>query len=255
MGAAGGEVASEPWRLVRTAGRGRGSTRQADPARIRNGHASPSNWADEDAEEEVACEAEAEATVADGAAPAPGAVDEGTKQQQQQQQQQHQQQQRQQQLQQQQLQPQQQQQQQQPQQQQQQQQQQQLGKASLAAPTTPASTDGAARAMDGPMAALGGPATVGGAKRPFGESSGAAGGPLGGRPGRSSVDDSDSTSESDVQIPARQPDLRRNWAAGDGRVEQLRKEEYSELERKNSAAYARIFGEVCRPVHLFFPTD
>ncbi len=44
------------------------------------------------------------------------------------------------------------------------QQQRQLGQASLTAPTTPASTDGAARVMDGPMAAHVGPATGGGGR-------------------------------------------------------------------------------------------
>jgi hypothetical protein len=108
------------------------------------------------------------------------------------------------------------------------------------------------------MAALGGPATVGGAKRPFGESSGAAGGPLGGRPGLSSVDDSDSTSERDLQTPARQPDLRRNWAAGDGRVVQLRKEEYRALERKNNETFTLIDrGPGVEPlnIHLFVHKD
>jgi hypothetical protein len=81
---------------------------------------------------------------------------------------------------------------------------------------------------------------------------------LGGRPGRSSVDDSDSTSESDVQIPARQPDLQRNWAAGDGRVEHFRKEEYRALERKNNETYTLIDrrpGVEPLNIHLSAPTD
>jgi hypothetical protein len=43
-----------------------------------NGHASPSNWADEASEDVVACGAVAEAMVVDVAAPAPGAEDAGS---------------------------------------------------------------------------------------------------------------------------------------------------------------------------------
>ena len=78
---------------------------------------------------------------------------------------------------------------------------------------------------------------------------------MGSRPGISPVNDSDSTSESDVQIPARKPEMRRNWAAGDGRVVQLRTEEYSALKRQTSVAYTRIFGDKGLPAHQIFPTD
>jgi hypothetical protein len=50
----------------------------AGPKGRRNGFASLSVWADEAAEAEVACEAEAEAMLADVTAPAPGAENAGS---------------------------------------------------------------------------------------------------------------------------------------------------------------------------------
>ena len=49
--------------------------------------------------------------------------------------------------------------------------------------------------------------------------------------------------------------MHRNWAAGDGRVVQLRTEEYSALTRQTSVAYTRIFGDKGLPAHQIFPTD
>jgi hypothetical protein len=75
------------------------------------------------------------------------------------------------------------------------------------------------------MVAHVGPATAGCVKCPFGESSGAAGVPVG--PSSlwtSSVDDSDSTSDSDVPEHARKPYMRRY---------QLRRDGFRALEQKN----------------------
>jgi hypothetical protein len=49
--------------------------------------------------------------------------------------------------------------------------------------------------------------------------------------------------------------MRRNWAAGDGRVVQLRTEKYSALKRQTSVTSTRIFGDKGLPANQTFPTD